>query len=243
MTEGEGIHIEWEPNIEDDLRGYRIYRSTSPTGGFERIDEVSPENTFYEDVGVKLETAFCYRVTAVDDDNNESTMSEPACYTLIRKPVLTAPPNQAILDAVPTFRWIGLSESGFYTVRVFVVGAEDSEPPLQEIWHYEIVDFDVFEVTYNTEGTATQALTADEEYRWRVDFDAEATVGAESNWRFFTSRHKWIVGVERVNRLILRSFMSRIQIFRTFPQDTIRNAWNVLHIVNLPTNTLFAGSP
>ena len=172
LTENNGIHIEWEPNIEDDLQGYRIYLSTSPTGGFKRIDEVSPENTFYENAGVKLETTFCYRVTAVDDGNNEST-----------------PPNQAILDAVPTFRWIGVNESGFYTVRIFVIGAEDSEPPLQETWHHAIVDFDVFEVLYNTDGTVTQALTAGQEYRWRVDFGAEATVGAESNWRFFGSGH------------------------------------------------------
>ena len=187
LTDANGIYIEWEANTEADLDGYKIYRTAHPVEGYQLIDSVPKTVTFYEDTEVKLETRYCYRVTAFDALGNESKMSETACYTLMRKPILTRPPNQAILDAPPTLRWLGVGETGFYTVRV-LVNTGDAERPLREIWSYETIDFDQLEVIYNQDSTAAEPLLAGQEYRWRVDFEARETVGSESNWRFFQMR-------------------------------------------------------
>ena len=184
LTDINGIYIEWEPNTETGLAGYQIYRSTAPANGYKRIDSVLEAVTFYEDVGVRLETRYCYRVTAIDKMGNESRMSETAFYTLLRKPVLTYPPNHEVLDSLPRFRWLGISEPGFYTLRVFI-GTGESENPFRQIWYYETSDFDEFEIIYNQDGTAIEALLPEREYRWRVDFQERETVGSESTWHFF----------------------------------------------------------
>ena len=183
LTDTDGIHIEWDANAEEDLAGYKIYRATGSVS-YQPIGNVIKTVTFYEDSDIKLETRYHYRVTAFDEEENESTMSEPVSYTLMRKPILTQPPAQAILDAPPTFQWVGGGETGFYTLRVFVSTGEP-QAPFREIWHYETIDFDQFEMTYNRDGTATELLRPGQEYRWRVDFEARATVGSESTWRFF----------------------------------------------------------
>ncbi len=183
LTDTDGIHIEWDANTEADLAGYKIYRSTDSVV-YQQIGEVIKTITFYEDTDVKLETRYYYRITAFDKEGNESTMSEPTSYTLMRKPILTQPPMQAILDAPPTFRWLGIGETGFYTLRVFV-STGDTQTPFREIWHYETIDFDQFEVVFNRDGTATEPLRPGQEYRWRVDFEARAMVASESTWRFF----------------------------------------------------------
>jgi hypothetical protein len=184
LTEIDGIHIEWDANAEDDLAGYRLYRATAPSGEFVQVVTVSKSETFYDDTDVNLEVRYCYRVAAIDEAGNESTLSEPACYTLLRKPVLTQPPNQAVLAKTPIFRWLSIGETGFYTVRVFV-DTSDVEHPFRELWYYETVDFDRFEVVYNQDSTATEALMPGRQYRWRVDFETQRTVGSESNWWFF----------------------------------------------------------
>lgn len=185
LTEANGIYIEWEANTEPDLVGYGIYRSTASDEKYEQIDKLPQNITFYEDTDVSLEVRYCYRVTAFNEAENESTQSESACYTLLRKPVLIDPPNQAVLDTVPTFRWISINEPGFHTLRVFVSRITDAKVSFQEIWRYETVDFDGFEVIYNQDGSATETLLPGREYRWRVDFETQPTVGSESNWRFF----------------------------------------------------------
>jgi hypothetical protein len=189
LTETDGVYIEWEASPFSNLVGYRIYRSTEAPERFENIDQTPAAATFYEDASVRLETRYCYRVTAVDSMGAESRMSQAACYTLMRKPTLIDPPNHAMLDAPPTFRWVGVGETGFYTVRVF----EDAglpEQPLREIWRYETVDFDRFEAAYNQDGAAAGPLLPGRQYRWRVDFEERETVGSESMWRFFTIGHE-----------------------------------------------------
>ena len=187
LTDTDGIYIEWEVNPDETVVGYHVYRSTGPIADFTRIARVPAAVSFYEDADVKLETKYYYRVTAIGEVNSESTMSQAACYTLLRKPILTHPPNQAVLDAPPTFRWLGVGETGFHTVRVFV-DADSLEQPYREIWRHETIDFDAFEVDYNEDSTAIEPLLPGREYRWRVDFEERPAVGSESAWRFFQIR-------------------------------------------------------
>ncbi len=62
------ILIRWVPNKEPEVKGYVIYRSLSPTGEPEKLDEVSGrDNTGYEDTkGMREGLTYHYRVAALN---------------------------------------------------------------------------------------------------------------------------------------------------------------------------------
>ena len=66
------IVIVWNSNVEIDLKGYNVYRSTDSTN-FDFID-FSDQN-FYLDDSLDYTTKYYYRVTAIDIDNRESEPS------------------------------------------------------------------------------------------------------------------------------------------------------------------------
>ena len=66
------IEIVWHANVEIDLKGYYIYRSTDSTN-FSRID-FSDQN-YYLDDSLDYSTKYFYRISAVDVENRESQQS------------------------------------------------------------------------------------------------------------------------------------------------------------------------
>jgi hypothetical protein len=69
------IELSWEADTEQDLAGYRVYRSTG-TGPFEKLgDPVSIPS--YSDHTVEHGKAYHYAVTAFDKSSNESPRSAP----------------------------------------------------------------------------------------------------------------------------------------------------------------------
>lgn len=184
----DGIHIEWDANEEDDLEGYRIYRATSSDGPFVLIDEVDKSETLYEDRSVQREIRHFYRVTAFNEDNLESTMSEIVAYTLLPVAVPVNPQNHAVLgEPEPIFDWIAVGGAAWYLIRL---EANTNEPSLlwKPIWISDpVFSFDHFKIPYDQDGRATEALETGREYRWRVDVVGDRTVGSESDWQYFTT--------------------------------------------------------
>jgi len=84
------IYLTWGENIESDLAGYNIYRSTdslSDVSGMTPINgSTVVQDTSYTDQKVSRGTSYHYQVTAVDADANESGPSDP-------------------VGATPTFGW------------------------------------------------------------------------------------------------------------------------------------------
>jgi len=75
-SEDEGqVTLTWEPNNEDDLAEYRLYRNTSPEPTTQ-IATITEGNTTYDDPDVSNGTTYYYRLTSVDADDNESDFSE-----------------------------------------------------------------------------------------------------------------------------------------------------------------------
>lgn len=73
------VELTWEANSEDDLSGYNVYRSTS---SFSDISEMNPVNgsdlmqtADFTNTGLENGTTYYYRITAVDDSDNESNAS------------------------------------------------------------------------------------------------------------------------------------------------------------------------
>lgn len=73
------VELSWDANSEDDLAGYNLYRSTdtfSDISGMDPVNGSTPvQNSDYTDTGLENGTTYYYRLTAVDDGNNESGTS------------------------------------------------------------------------------------------------------------------------------------------------------------------------
>ncbi|MBC8234846.1 hypothetical protein H8E77_35320 [bacterium] len=187
LTETDGIHIEWDANEEDDITEYKIYRSNQSDEGYQLIATLSKDELFYEDMDVRVETKYYYRVVAVDQNKNESNMSQAISYTLLHKAVLREPPNQSVVrTSAPVFKWLEVNNAQGYVVRVFV-NMEDTATPWQEIWKSrEVFPFDELKLSYNENNQATETLEDGKQYRWRVDASGGQTVGSKSNYYHFS---------------------------------------------------------
>lgn len=84
------IQMYWtQPNADES--GYQIERSTSPASGFSLIATNDPDETFYTDTGLTIDTAYYYRVRSVHGGIAYSPWSEVAGATT--GIILAAPAN------------------------------------------------------------------------------------------------------------------------------------------------------
>ena len=80
------VHLSWTPSASSVV-GYRVYRSTSASSGFQPISSSLVASTSYDDATVAFGTTYYYEVTAVDaagiesDDSNEATAVSPQPLT------------------------------------------------------------------------------------------------------------------------------------------------------------------
>jgi hypothetical protein len=83
MTEGsyaDKIILRWFPNTEPEVKGYRIYRSTTPNGTYRNVGRTrGRDNTVYKDHrDMKPGVTYYYRVSAYNILGKDSEMSKPA---------------------------------------------------------------------------------------------------------------------------------------------------------------------
>ncbi|MBI4379136.1 MAG: DUF799 family lipoprotein [Nitrospinae bacterium] len=79
--------LSWKSNTEDDLAGYKIYRSPQPLSGFHEVS--STEFTNFEDKGLNNFTTYYYRISAFDKAGNVSEQGTAVLAT----PVAPGPTN------------------------------------------------------------------------------------------------------------------------------------------------------
>lgn len=72
------ISLTWDKNVEPDLAGYRVYRSTTPGEGYRILNQELVSGEFFDDISVNRGTKYFYVVTAVDNskNSNESSFSK-----------------------------------------------------------------------------------------------------------------------------------------------------------------------
>ena len=69
------VNLEWNPSLEDDIRGYHVYRRHPDADSFERITQYPVETPVYSDSGLTNQQRYVYRVTAVLQNGVESEHS------------------------------------------------------------------------------------------------------------------------------------------------------------------------
>ncbi|KPJ59728.1 MAG: hypothetical protein AMJ46_10285 [Latescibacteria bacterium DG_63] len=76
----EGISLTWIPSPDADVVGYHVYRSITGND-FEAITDSPLGEAYYLDTQVLAGVTYYYRVTAIDDSDNESPISEAVSAT------------------------------------------------------------------------------------------------------------------------------------------------------------------
>lgn len=195
VPEDDFIQLEWHPNKEDDLGGYRIFRADSAVDRkFVLIADVGDISggaldTMYTDMNVKVNVNYFYYMVAYDLSGNVSKASDTIRYRLIPKPVPVSP-SGFTRDAVPFFKWNDFSHYAYdYVIKI------ENTLNKKVIWIFRLIrpNYAGFEqkVIYNKDWKALEdSLKRGVIYRWRVDAIAEEVgdidiAGAESSWEYF----------------------------------------------------------
>ena len=71
----ESVLLHWNANIEADIKGYRVFRATSPSGPFEQPVNAVYRDPHYVDFNVVNDTTYYYRIHAVNTSDEESEPS------------------------------------------------------------------------------------------------------------------------------------------------------------------------
>jgi len=96
---GESIRLEWDPNSEPDLAGYRIYSSRTDGGPYSQIEDVGNVTEYQMDMAGESDGAIYYVATAYDERGHESDYSSQAEYTVDHTP--PAPPTGCRVVKIP----------------------------------------------------------------------------------------------------------------------------------------------
>lgn len=143
----QGIHLEWHPNTEEDLAGYKLYRTTETT--ILGTGEISPINfsllktiplgsqktqglpdTLYEDLSIEFDQSYYYRLSAYSRSGGESVTSDASPnYKLLQLPYglsatsggVTSDPLPFPQDSILTFSWIpkGSATGGNFILKIY----------------------------------------------------------------------------------------------------------------------------
>ena len=166
---GAGIQVNWNPNTEDDLAGYKVYIGTASGSYTQHIDVGNKTSGVFENVNEK--TKYYIAVTAYDTSGNESDYSEEATIDI---PDMTPSgvPNAPTLVAgahTITVNWESVMGASGYKLY-YKIGTEAFGDPI-----------DVGAVTsYTLTGLAdkTQYYVALSSYD---DVNNESDIGSESS--------------------------------------------------------------
>jgi hypothetical protein len=181
------IRIEWDTGSEANLAGYKVYRGVCVEEKiYERIAIISYGENHYDDADVTVGVKYHYRISAFNQGGSESNLSDMVSYTLLEKPVLVSPADQAVIETTkPAFTWLDVSGVSAYTIHVHSRSADGGL--WKEIWESEkVYPYQPLRREYNDDSLAIEPLESGRSYRWRVDSSGGRSAGSQSRWWHFT---------------------------------------------------------
>ncbi|MBD3184784.1 hypothetical protein GF312_21055 [Candidatus Poribacteria bacterium] len=181
----DSILIQWEANTESDIDSYKIYRSQlAGEEDFRLIAEVPNADDQYEDTEISLGEKYYYRVTALNYNSIESEPSDIVYYTLLRKPILLRPIENAVIppDHI-VFEWMPVSGASSYQIHVY----KSREDGWWEIWQSSMTyPYQQLKRVFNDDYLALEEPQDDGNYRWNVTCSGGKSAGSQSRWGHFS---------------------------------------------------------
>lgn len=199
-SEGE-VYLSWKDNTENDLLGYRVYRSNFENSEFSEITKnPSLKNNFTDEVAIKnLTKSIYYQIRAIDMRYNPS---EPSKILTVRKPdfVIPVPPllNSIKSDEIGVHigfipsssddvkkhqiyrkkegeeNWVKVAEKEISEQNIFL----DKELILNETYYYKIVAID--DTDLSSEPSQEVAVTYKRLMADNIAFDLKARFDANN---------------------------------------------------------------
>jgi len=131
--EADAVKLTWDTNGDPDLAGYNIYRSTSPSGPFTKVNTVPTDKiAYYHDEPLAALTKFYFRVTSVDSSGNESdvistvgTSTNPPLHSIFPVPTGGTTPSSVAIE-FPYSNTNGTVAAG--SELLYVLNADGSAP-------------------------------------------------------------------------------------------------------------------
>jgi len=119
------IVLEWEPSVKNDIRGYGIYVSKKPDGGYRKIANPAPDKNAFSHTVNENGAKRYYKITIIDKDKLESDIKNlkyvvGTTLTSPMKPIIT---KTSIANATAILAWEkGDDRSIAYNIRRSVNG-------------------------------------------------------------------------------------------------------------------------
>ena len=122
---GDGqVYISWEESAEKDVVVYKIYRDAG-SGQYTELNSVV--DTYYLDVGLDYSVTYSYKVTAIDDSDNESPFSNVVSVMPLNLLSPGTPTGLAIqahniaadFEVNVELTWVANSETDFSHYKIF----------------------------------------------------------------------------------------------------------------------------
>jgi len=197
-NDGNGIILEWHPNLEDDISGYKLYKTEANIDNkfILAVDinafSLSGADTFFVDDSVKFNVNYYYYLKAYDQAGNKSNPSDTIQYSVINK---VEPLNPSgTLSAQPTvFEWYDYSDaSSEYVIYL------ETFSPRDDIWISRFSNPNYTDhshsKSFNFDGSSkVTTLLPGQTYRWCIKaiafVDPYTNIdisGSISNWAYFT---------------------------------------------------------
>ncbi|ANQ50720.1 hypothetical protein MY04_3358 [Flammeovirga sp. MY04] len=125
------VDLNWDENIENDLLGYRVYRSNEKNGQYAQVTKKEIKHTSFQDsISIKvLNKKVYYKVLAVDLRGNPSGFSEPLEVT--RPDII--PPAAPLIGKTsntskgPSFEWYPSASNDVMYHLIYRKGASETE--------------------------------------------------------------------------------------------------------------------
>jgi hypothetical protein len=113
------VNLSWSPNLETDIKGYNIYRSSDGVN-YSKLNLSVLDIPKFDDNTVENGKEYYYQITAVDNFDNESNKSLPYVATL-PKPVINWTEDSSSI-IMSTGKWRSFSNSSFSEGTILYTG-------------------------------------------------------------------------------------------------------------------------
>lgn len=178
------IYLEWSQGYESDIKGYNIYRSTSPTfiADSSNLIGFTNEINFSDTLNINLYTMYYYKIRAVDKGNLMSAESNGVNDLVLEIPEVIYPTDNSTVQPFNQFLIKAIHVPATYRIGIL------TNQYFDEVWSTSI-QTNITDDTLKIDFTASP-LEFNKTYYWRIATYSGNSQDPNSISKLFTIRFK-----------------------------------------------------